>query len=160
MKRLVIIAWWLICIMFISEARVKTTRKGLGQKTILENIICGDTMPEDTSVNNVKTGIIIVKGYIKRAGDNQESFFLTNNTGEYLGHTTLTFLYTDTKGAMLHKRTENVECNLENGETRLLKIQSFDKQHRFYYYLGPRPRKSAIPYMVKVHIESYEIRVK
>ncbi|MGN0213638.1 MAG: hypothetical protein ACI4AH_02385 [Muribaculaceae bacterium] len=145
-------------------ARVNTTRKGVsGQRVASENLIVpvDTTMCDSTgeATHGFVVGGITIKGYNKQLSDRYETFFVSNNTGSDVGHVTITFLYTDINGKMLHKRTETVECNLANGETGIAKIRSFDRS-TFYYYAGPKPRKSATPYKLKVHIESYEVVVK
>ena len=145
-------------------ARVNTTRKGLSrQHTAAENLVVPfDTVAADTLQGgkcSFVEGGIVLKGYSKRLSDRYETFFVTNNTGSPIGHVTITFVYTDMKGATLHSRTETVACNLAQGETAMAQIRSFDTK-RLYYYAGPKPRRSATPYKLKVRIESYEVVMK
>ena len=140
-------------------ARTKTTRRNLSAAAET-NIVTEDSLPTGDDKYTVKASPVVIKGYSKRASDNEEAFFVTNITDGHIGHITLTLLYTDVKGAMLHKRTVTVDCNISKGETRLVKVRSFDRQHRFYYYAGAKPRKSATPYKVKVHVENYELVMK
>lgn len=145
-------------------ARVNTTRKGLTtQRVATESLVVPlDTVTADT-LHGGKRGFvdggIVLKGYSKRLSDRYETFFVTNNTESAIGHVTITFVYTDMKGVMLHSRTETIACNLAKGATTMAKISSFDTK-RLYYYAGPKPRRSATPYKLKVRIESYEVVMK
>lgn len=160
MKRIFIIALALSGVLATS-ARVKTTRKNLqvstAAKVVAADVPC-DSAASGTDAKFVANAVT-VKGFSKRLSDGDETFFITNNTDSRLGHVTLTLLYTDVDGKMLHKRTATVECNVKKGESCMIKLRSFDRHRRFYYYLGPKPRKSATPFLVKVHVEGYEIVV-
>ena len=62
-------------------------------------------------------------------------------------------------GEMLHERIATVEVDLKPKETRLVAIKTFDVQRLFYYYAGPKPRKSATPFKVAVRLVGYDIPV-
>lgn len=160
MKRIITIAVALICAATMSS-RVKTTRKNL-QSSLATSVVAPEELCDSDSCDHSAKFVanaVTIRGYSKRLSDSDETFFVTNNIESRLGHITLTLLYTDVDGKMLHKRTETVNCDIKKGESRMIKIRSFDRHRRFYYYLGPRPRKSATPYLVKMHVEGYEIVV-
>jgi hypothetical protein len=67
--------------------------------------------------------------------------------------------YTTMNGEMLTQRTVTVPVDLKPGETKLVSVKSFDIQRLFYFYAGPRPRKSATPFKVAFRLTGYDIPV-
>lgn len=122
----------------------QTTRKRLKPKSIQSEIIaCSyDTIVPDSTK-------IIIAGYDKPLSSRHEAFFVTNHYDKELKVLEITFNYYDLSGRQLHSITKTINCEIPAGETRQLHIPSWDKQFSFYYYLSPRPRRQATPFIVK-----------
>ena len=113
----------------------------------------------DSLLRDLEPNAVTLKGYSKKASDSRESFFVTNNTKHRISHIRLLMRYSLMNGEMLHERTATVEVDLRPGETRLVAIKTFDVQRLFYYYAGPKPRKSATPFKVAFRLIGYDIPV-
>lgn len=111
------------------------------------------------STSGIAPGDVTLRGYNKRASDAKETFFITNHTKHRISHVTLLLRYTTLTGTMLHERTVTVPVKLRAGESQLVSIRSWDVQRLFYYYAGPKPRKTATPYKVAFRLTGYDIPV-
>ena len=143
---------------FLSMARTRTTQSQLKNNSLLVEQIPDVAVP-DSLLRDLEPNAVILKGYSKKASDSRESFFVTNNTKHRISHIRLLMRYSQMNGEMLHERTATVEVDLRPGETRLVAIKTFDVQRLFYYYAGPKPRKSATPFKVAFRLIGYDIPV-
>lgn len=141
-----------------ATARTRTTQTQLKNNSqVIEQI--PDANVPDSLLRDIEPNAVILKGYSKKASDSRESFFVTNNTNHRISHIRLLMRYSQMNGEMLHERTATVEVDLKPGETRLVAIKTFDVQRLFYYYAGPKPRKSATPFKVAFRLVGYDIPV-
>lgn len=139
-------------------ARTRTTQAQLKSNSqIVEQM--PDAWVPDSLLKDIEPNAVTLKGYSKKASDSRESFFVTNNTNHRISHIRLLMRYSLMNGEMLHERTATVEVDLRPGETRLVAIKTFDVQRLFYYYAGPKPRKSATPFKVAFRLVGYDIPV-
>ncbi|MGM9804401.1 MAG: FxLYD domain-containing protein [Muribaculaceae bacterium] len=164
MRRIVITLMLVCAVAGVLTARQKTTRGSMVIDNRSAKVEELDTVPVVPTANDSLRSLfmpsrVVIKGFSKPLSERQESFFVTNNTSTAIGHLTLTIMYADLNGNMLHERTVTVNCNLKCGETRQVSVPSFDRLKQFYYYLGPKPRRAATPFKVKVHIVDYEVPV-
>lgn len=137
-------------------ARTRTTQSGLRDDgTPVENL--ADVEVDSTLA--LDPHAVTLRGFAKRAGDSKETFFVTNNTSHAISHVSLLLRYRTLDDEMLHERTVTVNVGAGPGETRMVSVPSFDKQRLFYYYNGPRPRKSATPFKVGFKLLGYDIPV-
>lgn len=144
-----------MCVAF-SGARTRTTQSTLhGSAAAVIQPIASDSACNDS----IDQHTITLKGYNKRASDARESFFVTNNSTHRISHITLLLRYSTLDGKMLHERTVNITVDLKPRETRLVAITTFDLQRLFYYYAGPKPRKTATAFKVAFHLKGYDIPV-
>lgn len=126
-----------------------TPRASLGQ---LERIGFADTVRYADK--------IVISGYEKTVTDANESFFVTNDTPFHLSRLTLRFVYTYAEtGETLHEEVYEAVCDIPPGSTRQVLVRSFDRQHKFYYAEGRRPRRAATPFRLKYTLMSYDVRV-
>ena len=100
---------------------------------------------------------VSLRGFNKRVSDNYETFFVRNNLQLHISGITLTLRYSDIDGNTLHERTLRVPCDLQPGKSRQVSINSFDRQHLFYYYLSSKPRNSATPFKVSARLMGYDL---
>ncbi|MDE6315658.1 MAG: hypothetical protein K2L71_04245, partial [Muribaculaceae bacterium] len=83
-------------------------------------------------------------------------FFVTNAMADSCSVVALelTFDYEDMSGRQLHRQTRVVRCDIPSGHTRRLSVPSWDRQHTFYYYMSPAPKRvQATPYVVRSTVE-------
>ncbi|MCQ2287995.1 MAG: hypothetical protein MJZ74_02750 [Muribaculaceae bacterium] len=139
-----------------AAARTRTTHNHLSTDAVAMDRV----VPEagDTSMT-VRQDAVTLRGYNKRASDSKESFFITNNLNHRISSVRLLMRYTMLNGTILHERTVTVPVTLKPGETQLVSVKTFDIQRLFYYYGGPKPRKSATPFKVAVRLQGYDIPV-
>lgn len=100
---------------------------------------------------------IKIRGFDKKVSDSRESFLITNNTGYNISRIKIKLEYYDTDGNLLHSRTEMVEYEISDGETRMTTIPSFDKTRNYYYWKSLRPKRTAIPFKAAYKILRYDI---
>ena len=143
---------------FLSMARTRTTQSQLKNNSLLVEQIPDVAVP-DSLLRDLEPNAVTLNGYSKKASDSRESFCVTNNTKHRISHIRLLMRYSLMNGEMLHERTATVEVDLRPGETRLVAIKTFDVQRLFYYYAGPKPRKSATPFKVAFRLIGYDIPV-
>lgn len=89
-------------------------------------------------------------GYDKPAPSDVETFFISNSTDRTLVSVGLYIIYMDLSGKQINKRFVKADCDIPSGETRLISIRSWDKQHSFYYFESQKPRRTAHPYKVRL----------
>jgi len=142
-----------------ATARTRTTQKQLRAAEIPVDMLAVDDDMLPDSLTAVDPTAVSLKGFNKRASDAKESFFVTNNTAHRMSAVRLLMRYTTLGGEMLHQRVITVPVSLKPGETRLVSVKSFDVQRLFYYYAGPKPRKSATPFKVAFRLVGYDIPV-
>ena len=156
--KIAILITLLVAVTGTTMARTRTTQKNLKNNSQIVEQIPDANVP-DSLLRDIEPNAVTLKGYSKKASDSRESFFVTNNTNHRISHIRLLMRYSQMNGEMLHERTANVEVDLRPGETRLVAIKTFDVQRLFYYYAGPKPRKSATPFKVAFRLIGYDIPV-
>lgn len=121
-----------------------------------------DSLPCDTAASSLppfRSDAVTIRGFNKRVNDNYETFFVQNNTGFHIAGITVTLKYVEIDGALLHERTVHVSCDLPAWKSKQVSVNSFDRQHMFYYYLSGQPRKSATPFKVSARLMGYDISI-
>ena len=157
MKRLIFLAL-LMVIVVVAMGRTRTTQAQLKKNSQIVEQIPDASVP-DSLLLELEPNAVTLKGYSKKASDSRESFFVTNNTNHRISHVRLLMRYSQMNGEMLHERIATVEVDLKPRETRLVTVKTFDVQRLFYYYAGPKPRKSATPFKVAFRLVGYDIPV-
>lgn len=110
--------------------------------------ISADTLCNPSSI------VFTVSGYDKPLRTSRETFLVTNDSQKDMKGLAISIIYTDLKGRQLHRRTDTIQADIPAGETRMLKISTWDTQHSFYYHRGQRPRTANVtPYDVKFNID-------
>lgn len=139
--------------------RVRTTQRQLhSAAAVVQTIDAADVDTVDLAAGVNPDGIVM-KGFSKRASDSKESFFLTSRLSHPISSVRLLMRYMTMDGSVLHERRIVVPVDLKPGETKLVSVKTFDLQHRFYYYGGNKPRKSATPFKVAYRLTGYDIPV-
>ncbi len=155
MRRYIFIALALAATLAVN-ARVRTTHKQLKTDGVAMERI--DTVPGDSAVT-VDPDAVTLRGYSKRASDSKESFLVTNNLDHRISAIRLLLRYTTLTGEMIHQRTITIPVSLNPGDTQMTSVKTFDQHHSFYYYAGPKPRKTATPFKVAVRLLGYDVPV-
>ena len=145
-------------IVVVAMGRTRTTQAQLKNNSQIVEQIPDASVP-DSLLLELEPNAVTLKGYSKKASDSRESFFVTNNTNHRISHVRLLMRYSQMNGEMLHERIATVEVDLKPRETRLVTLKTFDVQRLFYYYAGPKPRKSATPFKVAFRLVGYDIPV-
>lgn len=157
MKRLIFLTL-LMVIVVVAMGRTRTTQTQLKNNSQIVEQIPDASVP-DSLLLELEPNAVTLKGYSKKASDSRESFFVTNNTNHRISHVRLLMRYSQMNGEMLHERIATIEVDLKPRETRLVTVKTFDVQRLFYYYAGPKPRKSATPFKVAFRLVGYDIPV-
>ncbi len=157
MKRLVFLVLLTVAVV-VAMGRTRTTQTQLKNNSQIVEQIPDASVP-DSLLRELEPNAVTLKGYSKKASDSRESFFVTNNTNHRISHVRLLMRYSQMNGEMLHERIATVEVDLKPRETRLVTVKTFDVQRLFYYYAGPKPRKSATPFKVAFRLVGYDIPV-
>lgn len=97
-------------------------------------------------------------GFEKETNVNYETFLLKNTTNDTITGFEVRIDYLDMQGRMLHSRTVKEKGEVPPHETRKFDIPSWDKQHTYYYYLGNKPKKVAIPFKVSFTPISFHVK--
>ncbi len=145
-------------IVVVALGRTRTTQAQLKNNSQIVEQIPDASVP-DSLLLKLEPNAVTLKGYSKKASDSRESFFVTNNTNHRISHVRLLMRYSQMNGEMLHERIATIEVDLKPRETRLVTVKTFDVQRLFYYYAGPKPRKSATPFKVAFRLVGYDIPV-
>lgn len=98
--------------------------------------------------------IITIAGYDKPLQSAYEAFLLTNHTTGHANRMALTITYYDLSGRQLHERSDTLPVAVPPGETRLVKIPTWDTQRSYYYHKGKRPRTARVtPYSIRARVD-------
>ncbi len=95
---------------------------------------------------------ILFSGYDKTLRSRKESVFVTNHSGHNACSISFEIEYRDMNGRQLHRERRSIDCDLPDGQTRLLVFPAWDKQQVWYYYLSRPARTSAQGTQYKVII--------
>lgn len=137
----------------LSARRQNTTRTGL-QPGRTES-----TAPRDSTIVAVPSANLVVAGYDKPLRSRYETFFVTNNDTCEVRGLAITFTYYTPGGRMLHRASHSPIQTIPAGQTRQVKVRSWDVQQNFYYHLSPVPRRDgAAPFTVTMKIDSVWVR--
>ena len=129
--------------------------------TVVSDSVTADTLaiPISPVLPPFRSDAVTIRGFNKRVNDNYETFFVQNNTDFHISGITVTFKYVEIDGALLHERTLHVACDLPARKSKQVSVNSFDRQHMFYYYLSGQPRKSATPFKVSARLMGYDVSI-
>lgn len=90
-------------------------------------------------------------GYDKPSTSDTETFFITNNTAYQLIGIDIEIEYLSADSTQFHKRMESISVNVPEGETRQVKLRSWDIQHSFHFKNSRTGRNATYPYIVIFH---------
>lgn len=94
-----------------------------------------------------------LSGYDKPLRTNRETILVTNSTPRTVGGLSVTIKYMDMQGRQLHERTDTLRADVPPGETRMLRLATWDTQHSYYYHRGQQPRTANVtPYDIVARI--------
>lgn len=102
------------------------------------------------------SGVITVSGFAKPLGSRHESMYLTNRGSRHVRAVRLTLDYRDLSGRQLHNRSDSVGADLPAGQTRHVRLQSFDREGTCCYLhsVNPRSRSRQTVFTVTVRVDS------
>lgn len=98
-------------------------------------------------------------GYDKKLRSTKETFFISNTDSfATVTRACVTLEYFDAQGRLLHSRPRRIDLELEPGKTEVIDIPSWDRQQSFYYRDSQRPRVSAVPYDIRINVDTLILR--
>lgn len=98
---------------------------------------------------------LIFLGYDKKTAAAHETFFIENRSDVPLSAIELEISYYNAAGKQIHKRKETISGEFPAGETRMVDIQSWDKQKSFHYAKSISSKTGSTPYTVRFKVLSY-----
>lgn len=146
----------LICVPMVSAdntLRGKRLKVSADARDAASGIIAHEGILCDTLYNPSRDSVQIA-GYDKPLRTYRETLLLTNATARDISGLAITVTYIDMQQRQLHARTDTLCSSVPSGETRMIHLSTWDKQHSYYYHRGQRPRTANVtPYDVKCHID-------
>lgn len=146
----------LLALLAITYADAKRTRTGPTRvpktpKTEISATVSDSLVQRTDTIHAPARDAVILSGFDKTVRAYKESFFVTNSLPDSLTITALelTLDYSDMSGRQIHRSEPTVRCYIPPGQTRQITIPAWDRQHTFYYYLSPAPKRvQATPFKV------------
>ena len=112
------------------------------------------SIAEADTLRTPASDVITLSGYDKPLQSSYEAFLLTNHTSNHAERVALTITYYDLSGRQLHERSDTLPVAVPPGETRLMKISTWDTQRSYYYHKGKRPRTAHVtPYSIRARVD-------
>lgn len=99
-------------------------------------------------------GIIRYCGYEKTIRATRETIFIENLTDSVIRQISFNIDYIDTSRRQIHRRHHRQPIEIPPRQTRRIDIPSWDTQKSYYYINGPRPKKSATPYDIRISTDT------
>ena len=146
----------------IEGKKIRTTVKGIRIAEYRKNIPSGSFIISDninTTYGNYDLTQIIFTGFDKPAISDKETVFISNRTDRTLTSLDLQIEYLTTDSIQMHKRDISIACEIPAGETRIAAFKSWDQQNSFHYIKSPKSRKPTTPFIVKITLTSYSLRI-
>ncbi len=101
-----------------------------------------------------------IMAYEKSLDSKVETFLVRNNTLYTVTGVELKLVYKTTNNLMIHHRTVEIEERLRPNSTKLVQIESFDQNKRYFYYkTGLEKGDNGYPFVVNPELIRYEIEV-
>lgn len=137
----------------LSAVADNTLRKGRLHPRYKRAESASQTASNDT-LRLPESTLIELSGYDKPLRSAYESFLLTNLTARPLRSMAVTIDYYDMEKRQLHQRCDTLPVAVPPGETRMVKISTWDTQRSYYYHLGRQPRTPRVtPYSIRARVE-------
>ncbi|MGN1246266.1 MAG: hypothetical protein ACI4UN_06500 [Muribaculaceae bacterium] len=102
---------------------------------------------------------ITLRGFVKRAGDDRESFVAENHSKYHITGLKLRFRYYAPSGKIIADRTVEVKCDIMPGKSQRVKVASFDRNRAYHYIYGSRPRRQSAPFDVAFRLLRYDVAI-
>lgn len=129
---------------------IKTSRGGKAQRTRTVSA----TVTYDT-VMAPAADSVVVSGFSKPLRATRETMFVTNHTAMPMCGLAVEIEYLDMRGRQLHKAVHELSEAIPPGETRMVRVPTFDSASEFYYHLSAVPARAthATPFEVKITVK-------
>lgn len=110
--------------------------------------------------DTVREASLRFSGYEKPNSALRETFLVTNLDSLDINGLAVEFEYFDMAGRQLHRASHRLIADVPAGETRMLSVPTWDRNHTFHYFRSPAPlRRQSTPYKVKSKA-LYTLRLK
>lgn len=100
------------------------------------------------SLNQSGDSIISFSGFDKPTTSSHESFFVTNNSRRAIKAFDIILTYNTLNKRQLNSQKKHIDINIMPGETRIVTIPAWDKQHSFHYHLSIEAKRGSYPFDV------------
>lgn len=149
------------------RANGKKLKTGLPEKKVSVKTPTADDVPpgcwrlsaEDSILYDAaRNAMIYLSGYDKTVSADVESFFVINKSSFHVAGFAGVMVYTSSSGEMYTSREINKRISIPPGETKLVTISSWDKQHSFRYIHSAPGRKNVLTYSVKFYPSHFWIK--
>ena len=147
----------------LAAKQSSTTQRNLRPKMEMLREVRQINEPADTVAEqpcNFDASAITIRGFVKRAGDEQESFVVENHSTYHITGLKLRLKYYSANGETIADRTIEVKCDIMPGKSQRVKMTSFDRNHAYHYVYGSRPRLQSAPFDVAYRLLRYDVAIE
>ena len=119
----------------LAAKQSSTTQRNLRPKMEMLREVRQINEPADTVAEqpcDFDASAITIRGFVKRAGDEQESFVVENHSKYHITGLKLRLKYYSANGATIADRTIEVKCDIMPGKSQRVKVTSFDRNHAYH----------------------------
>ncbi len=100
--------------------------------------------------DTVRPANVRFSGYEKPNAALRETFLVTNLDSLEINGVAVELEYLDMENRQLHCVTHSLITTIPAGQTRMLSVPTWDRNHSFHYFRSPAPkRRQSTPYKVK-----------
>lgn len=140
-----------------------TTRRNLRPGVEMQREMQRIATPDDTICAEAPCDFdpdaLTLRGFVKRAGDERESFIVDNHSTYHITGVKLLLRYYAADGTVITERSVEVKCDIMPGKWQRVKVLSFDRNHAYHYIYGSRPRLKSKPFDVAYRLLRYDVAV-
>lgn len=110
--------------------------------------------------DTIRPAMVRFSGYEKPNTALRETFLVTNLDSLDLNGIAVELEYLDMESRQLHRAAHTIKVNIPGGETRMVNVPAWDRNHSFHYFRSPAPqRRQSTPYKVRSNA-LYVLRLK
>lgn len=110
--------------------------------------------------DTIRPAMLRFSGYEKPNAALRETFLVTNLDSLDLNGLAIELEYLDMENRQLHRASHTIITDIPAGETRMVSVASWDRNHSFHYFRSSAPqRRQSTPYKVKSNA-LYVLRLK
>ena len=143
-----------IILLFIFSSPINAYMRNITEE--ISTILYENNDVKDTVSNKDPIEMI---GFEKRINDKTESFLLRNNTCHLITRIKLKIYYKTPKNEMIDYREVTIDQEIHPHMTKLIEINSFDKNKRYHYIYNPNKNNEGYPFKISWVLLRYDVAV-